>query len=52
MGNKFSNVRDAKFKKDIFIGPQVRELMQGKQFDEERLKGMHDGHLRGFARNS
>jgi len=33
--NKFPNVSDAKIKKRIFIGPQIRELMQGKQFDEE-----------------
>ena len=33
--NKFPNVTDEKIKEDIFIGPQIRELMQGKQFDEE-----------------
>ena len=32
--NKFPNVSDAKIK-DIFIGPQIRELMQDKQFDED-----------------
>ena len=26
---------DAKIKKGIFIGPQIRELMQDKQFDED-----------------
>jgi len=31
--NKFPNVSDAKIKADIFIGPQIRELMQDKQFD-------------------
>ena len=31
---KFPNVRDAKIKEGIFIGPQIRELMQDKQFDE------------------
>jgi hypothetical protein len=33
--NKFPNVCDAKFKAGIFIGPQIRELMQDKQFDED-----------------
>jgi len=33
--NKFPNVSDAKIKACIFIGPQIRELMQGKQFDED-----------------
>jgi len=32
--NKFPNVRDAKNKEGIFIGPQIRELMQDKQFDD------------------
>jgi len=35
MRNKFPNVSDAKIKEGIFIGPQIRELMQGKQFDED-----------------
>ena len=33
--NKFRNVSDAKIKGSIFIGPQIRELMQDKQFDED-----------------
>ena len=33
--NKFPNVNDVKFKEGIFIGPQIRELMQDKQFDED-----------------
>jgi len=33
--NNFPNVSDAKIKEDIFIGPQIRELMQDKQFDED-----------------
>jgi len=33
--NKFPNVSDAKIKEGIFIGPQMRELMQDKQFDED-----------------
>jgi len=32
--NKFPNVSDAKIKV-IFIGPQIRELMHDKQFDED-----------------
>jgi len=28
-------VSDAKIKESIFIGPQIRELMQDKQFDED-----------------
>jgi len=33
--NKFPNVSDAKIKEGIFIGPQIRQLMQDKQFDED-----------------
>jgi len=33
--NKFPSVSDAKIKEGIFIGPQIRELMQDKQFDED-----------------
>ena len=33
--NEFPNVNDAKIKEGIFIGPQIRELMQDKQFDED-----------------
>jgi len=33
--NKIPNVNDAKFKEGIFIGPQIRELMQDKQFYED-----------------
>jgi len=33
--NKFPNVNDAKIKEGIFRGPQIRELMQDKQFDED-----------------
>jgi len=33
--NKFPNLSDAKIKEGIFMGPQIRELMQDKQFDEE-----------------
>jgi len=31
--NKFPNVSDAKIKAGTFIRPQIRELMQHKQFD-------------------
>ena len=33
--NKFPNVSDAKIKECIFIGTQIRELMQAKEFDED-----------------
>ena len=33
--NKFPNVSDAKVKEGIFIGPQIRELIEDKQFDED-----------------
>ena len=33
--NKFPNVSDAKIKEGMFIGPQIRKLMQDKQFDED-----------------
>ena len=35
MRNRFPIVSDAKIKEVIFIGPQIRELMQDKQFDED-----------------
>jgi len=34
--SKFPNVSDAKIKEGIFLGPQIRELLQDKQFDEDR----------------
>ena len=33
--NKFPNVSDEKIKEGLFIGPQIRELMLDKQFDED-----------------
>jgi len=33
--NKFPNVSDEKIKEGIFIGPQIRKLMQDKHFDED-----------------
>jgi hypothetical protein len=33
--NKFPNVSDAKIKEGMFIEPQVREMIQDKQFDED-----------------
>jgi len=33
--NKFPNLSEAKIKEDIFKGPQIRELIQDKQFDED-----------------
>ena len=33
--NKFPNVSDEKIKEGMFIGPQIRQLMQDKQFDED-----------------
>jgi len=36
--NKFPNVSDAKIKDSIFIGPQIKELMQGKQLDEDLIE--------------
>jgi len=48
--NKFPNVSDAKIKEGIFIGPQIRELMQDKQFDEDLNETeMHGCHLRRYA---
>jgi hypothetical protein len=52
--NKFPSVSDAEIKKGIFIGPQIRDLIQDKQFDEDlkKKKKMHGCHLRGFAGTS
>jgi len=33
--NKLPNVRETKIKEGISIGPQIRELMQDKQFSED-----------------
>ena len=33
--NKYPNVSDTKIKEGIFIGPQIRELLQDRQFDED-----------------
>ena len=54
MRNKFPNVSDAKIKEGIFIGPQIRELMQDKQFDEDLNETKRNARLslRGFARTS
>ena len=35
MRNKFPNLSDAKIKEGTFIGPQIRELVQDKEFDED-----------------
>jgi len=35
MRNKFTNVSDAEVKEGLFIGPQIRELIQDKQFNED-----------------
>ena len=51
--NKFPNVNDTIIKEGIFIGPQIRELMQDSLMKTwMRLKEMHGFHLRGFARTS
>jgi len=33
--NKFPNVSNAKIKEGIFIGPQIREMTQDKEFYED-----------------
>jgi hypothetical protein len=33
--NKFPSVSDAKIREGIFIGPQIREMIQDKQFNED-----------------
>jgi hypothetical protein len=33
--NKFPNLSDAKIREGIFIGPQIGELMQDKEIDED-----------------
>jgi len=47
--NKFPNVSDAKIKEGIFIRPQIRELMQDKQFDED-LNGTERNAWLSFKR--
>jgi len=48
--NKVPNVSDAKIKEGIFIGTQIRELMQDKQFDEDLNKSERNAWL-SFKRN-
>jgi len=43
--NKFPNVSDARIKECIFIGPQIRELMQDKQFDENLNETERNAYL-------
>jgi len=38
MRNKFPKLSDAKMKEGIFKGPQIRELMQDKHFDEDLIQ--------------
>jgi hypothetical protein len=47
--NKFPNASDAKIKEDIFIGPQIRKLIQDKQF-EEHLNDTEINVLLSFKR--
>ena len=43
--NKFRNVSEAKVKEGIFIGLQIRELMQDKQFDEDLKEAVRNAWL-------
>ena len=54
MRNKFPNVSDAKIKEGLSIGPQIRKLMQEKDFDEDLNETERNACwlLRGFARTS
>jgi hypothetical protein len=40
--NTVPNVSDAKIKAGIFIGPQIKKMMQNKRFDED-LKSYEHG---------
>jgi len=33
--NKFPRIRDAKIKEGVFVGPQIRESMQGVKFEDQ-----------------
>jgi hypothetical protein len=52
--NKLPSVSDAQLKEGMFIGLQIMELMEDKQFDEDlnETEKMHGCHSRGFARTS
>ena len=57
MKNKFLNVSDAKIKDSIFIGPQIRELMQdsifiGPQIRELMQDKQFDADLNETERNA
>ena len=57
-GRGFRYVSDAKIKECIFIGPQIRELMQDKQFDkdlnetEKKCMVVFQEDLQGLLRKS
>jgi hypothetical protein len=48
--NMFPNVSDFKIKEVVFIRPQIRELMQDKQFDEDQNETKRNAWL-SFKRN-
>jgi len=50
MRNKFPKVTDTKIKESLFIGPQIRELMQDKLFDEDLNEPERNAWL-SFRRN-
>ena len=33
--NKFPNISEAKLKEDIFVGPQIREVLKDPKFEKE-----------------
>jgi len=45
VSSKFPNVSDAKIQEGIFIGPQIRELVQDKQFDEDLTESERNNWL-------
>jgi len=43
--NNFTNVSEAKIEDGTFIGPQIRELMQDKHFDEDLNESERNARL-------
>jgi hypothetical protein len=35
LNNKFIRISDAKIKEGVFVGPQIRELMQDAKFEDQ-----------------
>jgi hypothetical protein len=44
--NRFPEIRDAKIKEEVFVGPQISELMQDVKFEDQlsEVEKQHGNH--------